>query len=162
MGAVGSGHDGSTTAMTLRVLQQEPHLPGGRTRPLRSEPPCSSLRSLPSASWRRRPWRLFLLFAGRDNNFRGHPWPSLHSAILGQQRWRFSSCPGSRKETGLPRKSGQALMFAWLPKCARMRTGTGRIEPGTCFRIVHPAQVGINRPLLAPCREQTVEITLCP
>jgi len=32
----------------------------GSTRLLRSEPPCSSLRSLPSLAFRRHPWRLIL------------------------------------------------------------------------------------------------------
>lgn len=46
----------------------------------------------------------------------------------------------------------------WLPICNRLRTRPGRAEPEIFFRIVH--QVGQNSPLLAPYREQTVEIAL--
>jgi len=43
-----------------------------------------------------------------------------------------------------------------------MRTGPGRAEPEVWFRIVHIAQVGHNRPLSPPYREQTVEAALGP
>jgi hypothetical protein len=43
-----------------------------------------------------------------------------------------------------------------------MRIRLGRAEPEVCFRIVHLAQVDKNRPLLAPCREQAVDVAFGP
>jgi hypothetical protein len=43
-----------------------------------------------------------------------------------------------------------------------MRTRPGRVESEVYFRIVHLAQVGHNRPILTPYREQIVEVALGP
>jgi hypothetical protein len=50
----------------------------------------------------------------------------------------------------------------WLPKCNGLRTGPGAVEPEVYFRIVHLAQIGPNKSLLAHYREQTVQVALGP
>ncbi|MCX6348022.1 MAG: hypothetical protein NTV79_00755, partial [Candidatus Aureabacteria bacterium] len=64
-----------------------------------------------------------------------------------------------RAARGIPQA---ALMLSRLPICNRLRTRPGWVEPEVYFRIVHLSQVGHLGALVAPPREQTVEIALGP
>jgi hypothetical protein len=83
--------------------------------------------------------------------------------FLGDSATRGMDGPAGRTALRPGRGTPQAaLKLSWLPKCTSMRTRPGWVEPEVYFRIVHLTQVAQRGAPLAPCREQTVEISLEP